>query len=77
MIKDANLLAAGYLTKDANLLEAGGGRCEGKISRFSLCLSFFIVLSDSEVRFGKINMKRIRSNDFQQFLTMFVFFATQ
>ena len=32
--------------------------------------SFLIVLSDSEVRFGKINMKRIGSVDFQSFLTI-------
>ena len=31
--------------------------------------NFLIVLSDSEVRFGKINMKRMGSVDFQPILT--------
>ena len=36
--------------------------------------SFLIVLSDSEVRFEKINIKRIGSVDFQPILTILIHF---
>ena len=48
--------------------EAGEERCGGKISRCLHFGSLFVVLSDSEVRFGKINLKRIGSVDFQPIL---------
>ena len=64
------LIVKGCLTSNSILDSESGEEMREKKSVDVYCFaSVLIVLSDSEVRFGKINMTRIGSVDFQPFLT--------